>query len=58
MIGNERVVQLMALIKQKKEKMGESCLCGTELLRLHLVQGRTQKKENSMKRKEEGSKDE
>lgn len=48
----------MALIKQKKEKMGESCLCGTELLRLHLVQGRTQKKENSMKRKEEGSKDE
>lgn len=31
MIGNERAVQIMALAKWKKEKMGKSCLCAAEV---------------------------
>lgn len=40
----------MALAKQKKEKMGTSRLCETEveLLRLHFVRGRIKKKKKKL----------
>lgn len=58
MIGNERVVQIVALTK----KMGKSCLCETEveLLRSHFVKkklherGRRQQRQMRQKERDEG----